>query len=44
MARSLRAKAPLFQGVEDWFARIDAHALERQLALEHYVISSAMRR
>jgi len=34
------AKTPLFQGVPEWFARINAHARERGLELEHYVISS----
>lgn len=34
------APTRLFRGVEDWFERIDAHALDRGLALEHYVISS----
>jgi hypothetical protein len=34
------AHTPLFQGVPDWFDRIDAHALVRGLQLEHYVISS----
>lgn len=38
--RAHGARTPLFEGVEQWFARIDAHALERGLALEHYVISS----
>jgi hypothetical protein len=31
---------PFFDGVETWFERISAHARERGLALEHYVISS----
>src|SRR5882724_1744163 len=31
---------PLFEGVGDWFDRINAYARERGLALEHYVISS----
>ncbi|MEQ1564033.1 MAG: HAD family hydrolase [Myxococcota bacterium] len=30
----------LFEGVRSWFERIDAHARERNLVLEHYVISS----
>lgn len=34
------AATPLFDGVKEWFARIDEHARERGLALEHYVISS----
>jgi hypothetical protein len=33
--------AALFAGVTQWFARIDAYAAERGLALEHYVVSSA---
>lgn len=33
-------KTPLFDGVEHWFDRIDEHAKERGLSLEHYVISS----
>lgn len=31
---------PFFDGVEAWFDRIDAHAAERGLRLEHYLISS----
>lgn len=31
---------PFFEGVESWFARINKHAAEHGLALEHYVISS----
>jgi len=34
------AKTPLFDGVVEWFDRIDRFARERGLALEHYVISS----
>lgn len=34
------AGTPLFEGAEEWFSRIDGHALARGLALEHYVISS----
>jgi phosphoserine phosphatase len=34
------AKALLFAGVLEWFQRISAHARERNLILEHYVISS----
>ncbi|MBK8997355.1 MAG: haloacid dehalogenase-like hydrolase [Myxococcales bacterium] len=34
------AMTPLFAGATEWFDRIDAHALERNLALEHFVISS----
>jgi phosphoserine phosphatase len=31
---------PVFDGVESWFDRIGAHAAERSLQLEHYIISS----
>ncbi|MCC6664994.1 MAG: haloacid dehalogenase-like hydrolase [Polyangiaceae bacterium] len=34
------AKTPLFDGVTEWFERINAHGLERHLVLEHFVISS----
>lgn len=34
------SRTPLFEGVEGWFERIDAHARERGLQLEHYVVSS----
>lgn len=34
------ACTPLFQGVDTWFERIDAHAAEQGLMLEHYVVSS----
>lgn len=34
---------PFFRGVESWFARINAYARSRHLALEHYVISSGIR-
>lgn len=40
LLRQHGAKTPLFPGVTEWFERIDAHGRERQLALEHYVISS----
>ena len=33
----------LFRGVEDWFARIDAHGKARGAALEHYIGSSGNR-
>lgn len=37
-------EAPLFSGLEDksWFERINAHAAERGLALEHYIVSSGI--
>lgn len=34
------AKTPLFEGVSTWFDRISLYASERELSLEHYVISS----
>jgi len=34
------ARTPLFEGVEQWFERVNQHALSCGLALEHYVISS----
>lgn len=34
------AHTPFFSGVESWFERIDAHAQQRGLLLEHYVVSS----
>ncbi len=32
---------PFFAGVETWFPRLNSYALQRGLALEHYVVSSA---
>ncbi len=40
LLREHGATTPFFDGVEPWFDRITAHARERGLALEHYVISS----
>lgn len=34
------ARISLFPGVEDWFPRMNDYACSRNLALEHYVISS----
>lgn len=36
------AETPLFAGVESWFARMDEHAAELDLQLEHYVVSSGI--
>lgn len=38
------SKAPLFEGLDDgsWFERINSHASERGLALEHYIVSSGI--
>jgi hypothetical protein len=38
--RAHGARTPLFQGVAEWFSRIDEHAAARGLALEHYIVSS----
>jgi hypothetical protein len=40
LLRAHGSQTPLFTGVAEWFDRIDSHARERSLALEHYVISS----
>lgn len=34
---------PLFEGVSEWFDRINDHATEIGLSLEHYVVSSGIR-
>ena len=34
------ATVPLFKGLETWFDRINAYAAERNLNLQHYIISS----
>lgn len=36
------ARTPLFLGLDTWFERMGAHAAERGLALEHYVVSSGV--
>ena len=36
-------RIPLFEGVELWFDRMNAYAIDRKLLLEHYVISSGIR-
>lgn len=41
--REIGAEVQLFDGVIDWFGRMNAYALERGIALEHYVISSGLR-
>jgi phosphoserine phosphatase len=40
LLREHGSAAPLFPGLDTWFSRINAHARERGLCLEHYVISS----
>jgi hypothetical protein len=41
--RSHGAGLPLFQGVPSWFERMNTFAQKRQVALEHYVVSSGLR-
>jgi len=41
--RSHGAKLPLFEGVTDWFHRLNTYADNYRLTLEHYVISSGIR-
>ena len=41
--REIGAEVQLFDGVVEWFGRMNAYALERGIALEHYVISSGLR-
>lgn len=41
--RKLGKDLQLFQGVEEWFDRIDAYGRERQVKVEHFVISSGVR-
>jgi len=33
----------LFRGVADWFNRVNAHARERHVKLQHYIISSGIK-
>lgn len=37
------ATLPLFEGVEDWFARINAAGKDRGLEVQHFIISSGLR-
>ena len=34
---------PLFKGVEDWFQRINAYALEQGIELQHFLLSSGLK-
>jgi len=36
-------RTPLFDGVEEWFSQINQYAAERNLDLEHYIISSGIK-
>ena len=40
LLREHGANTPFFEGVTDWFDRINQHASDRNLQLEHYVVSS----
>ena len=37
------SKVQLFNGVEDWFERIRAYGAERDVIVEHYIISSGLK-
>ncbi len=37
------AKATLFVGVDEWFTRMNAYALSKGVALEHYIVSSGVK-
>lgn len=37
------AKIKLYDGVEDWFGRINSYGGERGIAVEHYIISSGLK-
>lgn len=37
------SKVPLFEGVENWFKRINAYAHKQGVELEHYIISSGLK-
>lgn len=42
MLKEHGARTPLFEGVDSWFSRMDDHAMDLGLKLEHYVISSGI--
>lgn len=41
--RSYATKVKLYPGVIDWFKRMNLYALEKGVALEHYIISSGLK-
>lgn len=41
--RLMGSSLPLFEGVEEWFDRIDSYARERGIKIQHYVNSSGIR-
>ena len=43
MLRALGQDVQLFDGVSDWFARVNAYAEEKGLTPEHYIISSGLK-
>ncbi len=43
MLRALGRDVQLFDGVSDWFARVNAYAEEKGLTPEHYIISSGLK-
>ena len=43
LLREHGGNAPLFEGVGDWFARINEHGRSLGLQIEHYIVSSGLR-
>ncbi len=41
--QSYGAAAQLFAGVSEWFSRINEYALQKGVALEHYIVSSGVK-
>ncbi len=41
--REVGAQVPLYQGVQQWFDRMNAIAAEKGILLEHYIISSGLK-
>ena len=37
------SKVPLFEGVKEWFGRINAYGLRRKMKIEHYINSSGIK-
>ena len=41
--REAGAAVPLYEGVTDWFERLNAYAADRNITIEHYIISSGLK-
>lgn len=41
--REAGADVPLYEGVTEWFDRLNAYALSRGIEIEHYIISSGLK-